>query len=414
MKLSTRIRGSGALRVLPFALVLVFFYYGTNDYADDGLGHAPTAVSDALGMIYGFAYAVASGLGVWESGRLRATGLWRLAPGRSRFRVAGSALLPVLLLSWLMLVLPVAAALLVSGVPPTPASLLPLLMALLLCAAHASIGFGVGLRTPPLITAPLMSVFVLILVTFSWTVEPTWVRHLFGQYPTTLMFGERASVLSLVPHLSLTGGIAAALWLLWLPWRPVLPRVAVALVASLAAVAGSWAMVRTWDFNPPLVTASAPVRCAGEEPRVCMPRVTASRLPETRAELVSVLADFRVAGVAYAPDVITDSMNDGRFPVSSTESRWHIPLTAIANRGNSRYQLALASVRFTCGRPDPVTRHAVRAWVARVTGEEIGHRGTTSSARRAEREIDRVNALPREQQAQWFRESLAEGCGKGG
>ncbi|MER5973918.1 hypothetical protein ABT112_30110 [Streptomyces sp. NPDC002055] len=413
MNFFTRLRVSSALRVLPFSLVLVVFYYGKNGSSPGGVDYAPTLVSEALGTMYSFAYAVVSGLGVWEGGKLRQNGLWSVGAGRSRFHIAALTLVPAILLAWLMLLSPVVLLLCERRVLPDPGSLLPLGMAMLLCIAHASIGFGIGLRLPHLIAAPLMVVLVWIVVAFSWTVEPNWVRHLFGQYPTTLMFGERATVHSLMPHILLTGGIAASMWLLWLPLSRSSIRVTLACLAALGAVGGSWAMVHTWTFNPPLLTGAAPVECAGRSPRVCMPRVTASRLPEVRDQMTSVLDDFRAAGVTRRPALISDTLNDGRFSVRSTARTWHVPLTVIADKGNSRYQFALSAVRFPCRRPDPFTGAVVQAWVARVTDEGAAYRKTTKPQQGVEAEVARVAAMSVPEQAKWFRNSLVEGCERG-
>ncbi|MFE7133744.1 hypothetical protein ACFVIM_23100 [Streptomyces sp. NPDC057638] len=412
MTFRTLLRVSAAVRVLPFAVALVLFYHHANAYTDDGLGHAPTVVSEALGSIYGYAYAIAAGLGAWESGRLRQDGLWGLGPGRSRFTIAAAALAPGVALTWLMLLLPVALALADDGTAPTAGSLPPLLMALVLCAAHASIGFGVGLRFQRLVAAPVLCVAVLVLVAFSWSVEPMWLRHLFGQYPTTLVFGERASLLSLLPHLLVAGGVAVGGWLLWLPLRPAVVRGALALAVAGGAVAGAWGTARGWDYNPPLVVGAAPERCTGGTPRVCMPTATAHRLASVRADLVSVLADFRAAGVAYAPGLVTDTLNDGRYTPRSTAARWRLPLSTLAERPHARYRLALASVRFSCPHPDPAARRAVQAWVARVTGEEPAYHAL--GARRAARELARIEALPGADRGGWLPRTLATGCGKGG
>ncbi|MEE1755716.1 hypothetical protein [Streptomyces sp. SP18CS02] len=377
-------------------------------------------VSQAIETQYAFAYAFASGLGVWESGRLRKADLWNIAPQRSRFRIAAAALAPVVVLTWLMLLLPVTVALVQTTTAPTPGSLLPLLMAMVLCMAHASIGFGVGLRVSPMIAAPVMMVLVWVVVAYSWTVDTMWVRHVLGQFPTTLMFGERATLLSLAPHILLTGGIAVGLWLLWLPLRQRLVRAALACLAVVCAAGGSWAVAHTWNYNPPLATRAAPERCLGEEPKVCVPEIAADRLPDVRSDVVSVLRDFNAVGVAHRPEVVLDSMQSGRFSPKSTDTTWHLPLAALSTKQDHRYQTALATVRFPCRRPDPMTGLVVQGWVARVTHEEpayqrmVGPLPDARSQRRLEGELSRVGAMPEAEQAEWFQDSLVSGCQKAG
>ncbi|MBQ1159668.1 tetratricopeptide repeat protein [Streptomyces sp. A73] len=128
MNLAKQLRLSSALWASPVALGITLFYFHvtfTNDYphTKGEIDYAPEVVSFALSPASALAYAAASALAAWESGRLKESGVWAIAPSRSPYRVAGQVLLPVLLLAWLMLLIPVVGGLVREGIAPTLSSL---------------------------------------------------------------------------------------------------------------------------------------------------------------------------------------------------------------------------------------------------------------------------------------------------
>lgn len=418
MNLRTSLRASSVKWAAPFALGLSLFYYFANGSApSNALSYAPTLTSSAMSTIYGVTYAIAAGLAAWESGRLRLCGVWDLAPARSRYRIAANALAPVLGLVLLIPALPVALALGSAGVLPTPGSLRLLAMTWLLCVCHAVLGFAVGLRMPRVFAAPVVTVVVWVLVSFSWSTDPFWIRHVSGQYPTYLMFGELAGLDSLVPHILFTGGIAAGVLLLWLPLRPVVLRAALACAVAVAGPSLAHRITQDWGASPPLLTGQAPMVCSGSDPKVCMPEAAAGSLPDVRGDALSVLDDLRSAGVALSPAVITDRLSDGRFGKPTTEKTWRIGLTNAARNGSVRYQVLQAAVRFPCERVDARTGDAVLWWAATVTGEEKAYRERMNRDRAPSAAEDDTRDTVREvrtrsaaEQGRWFRDSLTDAC----
>ncbi|WP_399088940.1 hypothetical protein ACGH2B_15105 [Streptomyces sp. BBFR2] len=425
MRLLLRFRSSSAAWGALFAIPLTSFYFFVTvlPVVDDGLHYAPRAVSLSLTPMYAFAYAMASCLGAWESGRLKEYGVWDLAPARSRYRVAAEVLLPVVCAASLTLVLPAALALVAAGAAPTAGSLGPLLMAVVLCGAHAVIGFGAGQRVPRFIAAPLLAVAVWILVAFSHTATAYWPRHVAGQFPGDLMFGEEATWLSLAPPLLFTGGIGLAVATLWLPVRRGLLRLVPAAALAVVPAAGALHLVGDWDHNPPLATGRGAMRCAGTAPEVCMPRERSEHLEAVRRAAVSVLADFAAAGVHRSPQRITDSINHGRFAGHSRPGEWQLPLSAAAATGQARALLTDAAVGLGCPRPSPVLATALSSWAARTTGEESALRHRQAEERdpdargrrkAAEALLRRVYREPAAEQARWFEESRRQACHGGG
>ncbi|MGW2410125.1 DUF7224 domain-containing protein [Streptomyces sp. NPDC001739] len=376
-------------------------------------------MSFPLAFSYPFAYAVVSALAVWESGRLRREEIWAFSPYRGRYRVATHALAPVVGLAWLMLILPVSIALLQSGTFPDAVSLLPLALGMILCVAHAVIGFGVGMRVPRAIAAPAMAVVVWVLTAFSRASEPFWWRHVSGHFGERLMFGEAATVQVLLPHLLLTGGIAVGVALLWLPAAPLVVRIAMSCAVSLGGFFGAYNMTKSWGPTPPLAVGHVSMDCSGHRPEVCMPTVTANALPQVARDVKSVLRDLRGAGVNQTPTLVTDRITDGRYLRPSTHRVWRVDLTRAVRDHSVRYRLGFAVASFQCSRPDLATTRAVRLWVATTIGEEraehdrVAHEAEPFHGQSdVEKIVGKVRKLPTSKQGEWFRNQMAAACNK--
>ncbi|MFJ2648595.1 hypothetical protein ACIO1C_17900 [Streptomyces sp. NPDC087420] len=422
MKLSTSLRAGSVRWAAPGVILLTLFYYVSNGSTPppESSGYAPALIASPLMSLYPLAYAVPAALATWESGRLKTTGVWALAPARSRYRVAANALLPVCLLAWTVVILPSVITLVQHTTLPTPSSLLLPAMAMFLCTAHAVIGFSVGLRTPHIITAPVMAVGVWVMVAFSQATEPLWVSNIFGQY-TDLMFGEIPKLISLVPHLLFGGSIAAGIALMWLPVRRRAIRTS---LACLVAVAGTYTacdMARPWGPNPPLLGGQAPVSCQGHAPQVCMPRATsADELASVRQDVVSALAKLRAVGVTDPPDRITDRLGDGRYSQPSTEKHWRLSLTSASGNRTVAYAVAVGAIRFPCAQVDQITGRAVLLWASTIVGAEKTYDRITASRSDPTDPTDReakvrsivreVRSEPTAQQTAWFRQNRTAAC----
>ncbi|MDT0345086.1 hypothetical protein [Streptomyces litchfieldiae] len=219
MKIPTRLRVGSALWAFPLVAGMAGFCFFESFVPDfrvheDQPDYAPTVTSAVLASLSPMVYAATSSLAAWESGRLRRDGVWGLAPARRRFRVAMDAVLPVVLLAWLVIAAVVAMALVREGVAPSLPSLSLPALAISVALAHAVIGFVVGLVVPRLIAAPLLAVGVFYAIAASWSYEPFWLRHISGRFPTDLMYGELPTLEAILPHLLFTGSIAAGLVLL--------------------------------------------------------------------------------------------------------------------------------------------------------------------------------------------------------
>ncbi|GAB2796927.1 hypothetical protein GCM10027073_31040 [Streptomyces chlorus] len=421
MRLRTSLRSSSALWALPFVIALTVLYYVIFTrvvIGDSTYGYAPALVSSALRPIYAFTYATAACLGAWEAGRLRQAAVWDLAPARSRFRIAALALVPVLGIVWLMLLLPVTVALVRNASLPTAASLAPLAMGLSVSAAYTVIGFAVGQLLRPLFAAPLTALGVYLLVGFSASTDSFWVRHILGQYPEMMTYGEQIVLSTLIPHLLPACGVALALALLWVSWGHWTLRSLVACVLVAATTGSAYNWVKDWNYNPPISAGNVTWSCQGESPKVCMPADTASRLPAVRRDVTAALTALESADIIAAPRTVVDSIADGRYGRRSTDSTWRIPLTEGADHGRITYLITRAAVRYPCAEPDTTIARQVYYWAATKTGTEDAYiqrletEGdfTSDKKKQLQSQVGEVLALGRTVQNDWYEQNLAAAC----
>ncbi|MEV7865733.1 hypothetical protein AB0P17_06435 [Streptomyces sp. NPDC088124] len=425
MRLATSLR-SGCVRwASPFALALTLFYYnvGETQPLTEFHGYAPALVASPLMMLYAFSYAISASLAAWESGRLSAAGIWQLAPARSRFRIAANIVLPVVLLSWTMLLLPPAVSLIRTTTLPTVDSLRLPAMALCLCVAHATIGFAIGLRVPRVFAVPIVAVVDFIMVAFTRAVHPYWLRHVSGQYKN-LNFGEVPALSSIAAPLLFGGGLAVGIAIMWLPLRSRLIRGLSACLVAALGIFSAYHITSGWGHDPSLISGRAPVTCRGQAPKICMPTATAAALANVRKESLAALTTLRSRGVPASPEIITDRLAEGRSYRPSTNSVWRLSLTSADRTGGVRYQVAMTAVRFPCDRADAVPARAALLWAASVVGEQERYtRSMKAEARSPQqaRDSEQIHSIvkdvlvqPVEKQSAWFQSTLTAACGGSG
>ncbi|MDT0342408.1 hypothetical protein [Streptomyces litchfieldiae] len=430
MKISTRLRVSSALWAFPLVAgiaVLYFFQSYIPEFRtyEGQPGYAPTVVSSVLASSYAMVYAVASSLAAWESGRLRRDGVWALAPARRRFRVAADAVLPVVLLAWLVIAAVVAMALVREGVAPSLPSLTLPALAMSVALAHAVIGFVVGLAVPRLIAAPLLAVGVFYVVAASWSYEPFWLRHVSGQFPVDLMYGELPTLDALLPHILFTGSLAAGLALLCAPPPGTRQRIVGAVLGCAIAMAGTLTaqrMTADWDFNPPLTAGHVPVRCTGSAPAVCAPEALSGDLEVIHRQVTSTLSRLRAAGIEV-PDLesVNDSSASGRHESASTERAWWFSLVSSHRSGTTPLAVVTHAVEIPCDEPDPVLSRAALLWAAMAAGAEDLYLSWQREEMRqytegqdwlaaAEDRVAEAGRLSPSEQTDWFHAELRRAC----
>lgn len=421
MRVRTLIRTSSALPALPLALGLVVLYYfaETRDRLDFwAVPHAPTLVQQSIQVMYALSYALVSATAAWQGARLTEAGVWHTAPCRPRWQIIALTLSPVVGLGWLMLGTPVVLAFMQRPTRPTWDSLPPLLLGLLLCGAHALIGFTVGRWVKPLLAAPGLASVVFVAVAFPHSMEPMVLRHIMGEYAVDLGFGESATAESLLAQLLPTAGLAGAVALGWARFRPA-ARALLAAALVTASTGAAYTIAKDWDHNPSIHTGGVTTVCRGTDPEVCMPEQAADSIGPVRDTIVRTYDLLRTYGVVDTPPkTVEDTMAHGRFAPDSTDDTLYLPL-ADAHRDH-RVEAAVieASVHFPCEAADPTSLRAVSMWLEKKLGHSTSYQrlaaGDPFYDRARHRElterVDRISAQSAAEQAAWYRSTVTDAC----
>ncbi|MEU6814978.1 hypothetical protein [Streptomyces sp. NPDC046860] len=315
------------------------------------------------------------------------------------------------------MLVPPAVSLARSATMPTPGSLLLPLAALVLCVAHAVLGFAVGCVLPRLIATPILAVADWIVVAFTRSVLPYWPRHVSGQFGS-IGYGEVPDLVTAAVPVLLAGGIALGLMTLWLPlgWRVL--RVAVAAAIAVGSVLGAYRTAVNWSATPPLTGGNVAMVCEGTAPRMCVPEINADRLPQVQRDTAEALRTLRASGATAAdPELITDSYADGRRQRKSTDTEWRMVLMNPVRDGTAVYQIVIRSLHFRCQNVDAVSAHSAWLWAAMKTGQEDVYNkrreleGRDPVAVKLERQVrqdvGRVRDEPAAEQTRWIKRTLA-------
>jgi hypothetical protein len=424
VRIPVQVRVSSATWAAPAVLALLVLYYEKQKATPlpSLHGYAPALISHGFESHYALAYGAAAALASWESGRLKQDGVWASAPVRSQARIAVTVLLPVWLLAWFTMLLPAGVTLAQARALPSLSSLPLVVMPLVVGIAYSVLGFAAGLVVSRVVAAPVLAAGVWYAVAASWSFsDPMWIRHVLGQYPTTLMFGELPTWTSLFAHILFVGSAALAVGLFALvrgPWPArLLGAVAVVLTGTLSA----YSIVADWKTTPTLVEGHAPISCAGHEPHVCMPHVTAGKSARIQATYQSVTRAFAAAHVPVrAPETISDSILDGRYPRSSTATDWYLPLSDTANPETLRFQFAELATMPRCGSPDRAAEQQLALWTGAVAGartaalareqEEAFTPEQQNSLEQAARTVLDIEKKPPAAQGAWYTATIQEAC----
>lgn len=421
MRLRTLVRTSSALPALPPAIVLVVLYYtsGTREQiAFWPYPYAPTLVQQPIELMYAVTYAVVSAAAAWQGARLREAGVWQAAAHRPAWQIITLTLAPVVALGWLMFVTPVVMAFVQTPTWPTWDSLPPLLLGMVLCCAHALIGFSIGRWIRPIIAAPVLMCLVFVVVAFPHSMNPPWLRHIMGEYSAQLGFGESATLVSMVAQLLPTAGVAAAVALLWVGRWHLTVRVLLGTTLALAATTGAYALTRNWNFNPSLNAGQVTVVCSGQAPKVCMPEQARDDLPEVSTEVRTTYAKLKTYGVVKnVPKTVRDSIVYGRFEPEPSATTAYIPLSLAYKNDTVVATIVDGTPKFGCD-ADPEASTTVNMWLAEQLGRTISYESiaagnpfyTRTQHEKITKTVDEVSNRPVAEQRSWYRQMLKDGC----
>ncbi|MFE5209852.1 hypothetical protein [Streptomyces sp. NPDC056600] len=428
MRLWTLFRSSAALRLAPFAIGLCLYLYFPSNQSRvlDTVPYAPAVVLQAIGVTTPYIYATAAGLGVWQMGRAKRSGLFDYPLVRRQFSMAIQLAIPVVTLGVIMLTLPIACALVQTGVAPTVNSLwIPLQQGFIVCC-YTLLGMAVGYWFPPLIAAPLLAAGVAFFVSFSVVMEPFWWRNILGKYYDPLLYGEMPVWQALVAPMVVASAMACAGTVTWIFRKRGISVAVLALVIVATGLFAGQYMVRDFGSSIPVAAVSGSATCTSGTPRICVPSYAAPSLGKVTRVSESALKQLRTNGISVSPVEIRSTELDGRHTRPSTPTIWRLPLTGpTAPRAHYerslRYKLSLLSVVPPCSRPDPVVANKAAFFAATTVGarEEFetqlrswgrAGKGRSHIVQEIAQDAERALRLPRQQRKAWYGETVKSAC----
>jgi hypothetical protein len=428
VRLWTLFRSSAALRLAPFAIALcLYFYFPSNqNQVLRTVPYAPAVVLQAIGVTTPYIYATVAGLGVWQMGRAKKSGIFDYPLVRRQVRMAAQLALPTITLGVVMLALPIACALAETGVAPTMNSLwIPLQQSFIVCC-YTLLGMAVGYWFPPLVAAPLLAAAVQFLVSFSVMMEPVWWRNILGKYYDPLMYGELPVWQALAAPMLWASAMACAATITWMLRTRPYGAAAAALVIALAGLLAAQYMVRDFGESIPVVATGGTAACTSDAPRICVPTYAAPSLGKVTRMSRSVLDDLRANGIAASPVEIRSTELDGRHSPPSTREIWRLPLTGPSSprtgyERSLRYKLSMLSVSLPCKQPDPLQGNKAALFAAATAGAQEQFEGALRSWSRAgegrgriaeeiKQDTEAALRLPAAQRKAWYRETVNSAC----
>ncbi|MFG2490481.1 hypothetical protein ACGFSD_05340 [Streptomyces caniferus] len=416
MNVKALLRTSSATFLAAPVLVFTFFVaYSSGNLAQYDNRHPPTVSAAAFQALI-FAAATVAGCGAWEAGRLRQSGIWDLAPWRSKYRIAAQRLsLPVALGVAVMMVMTVMRFVQAS-VFPDAASLPAVVIGLLLPIPYAVIGFAIGnVSRSPVICAPLVMAGTWFFIGYagnnSTDIPGTlWLRHATAYTMSSPEIDQVISPVALLVPVVFTCAVAGAATLLWGPWRSA-TRIALAGLLAVSGLATSCAVASSWGYRTPMTTSALAEKCSNlAGVNVCVPELYQDMLPRVQTTASSIVERLHRAGVP-APKKVTHT----RLDASAGLEVWHIwflPRTSTGELAESLAHAPLNDAEWSClGRKDFKRADALELWLRSAAGLDSGDaasdRGTVTA-------VEKVKTLPVGEQAAWFAQAQAQArsCGK--
>ncbi|MEU8680401.1 hypothetical protein [Streptomyces sp. NPDC048611] len=418
MKVKALLRSSSVTFLAAPVLVFTFFVaYSSGSLAQYDNRHPPTVSAAAFQALI-LAASAAAGCGAWEAGRLRQSGIWDMAPWRSRYRIAAQRLsLPVALGIAVMAVMTVMRFVQAS-VFPDAASLPVVAVGLLLPVPYAVIGFAIGnVSRSPVVCAPLVMAGTWFFIGYagnnSTDIPGTlWLRHAAAYTMSSPEIDQAISPAGLLVPVMFTCTVAGSAMLLWGPWRSAV-RITLAGLVAVAGLAASCAVTSGWGYRTPMITSAQAEKCstrAGVD--VCVPELYQDMLPRVRTTAGPIVERLHRAGVPAPRKVIYTRLEPG---VDTGVWRiWFLPRTSTDELAASVAHAPLNDAEWSClGRKDFQQADVLERWLRSTAGLKAGD---SASDRETVAAVEKVMQLPVGEQAAWFAEAQARArsCGKAG
>ncbi len=340
--------------------------------------------------------------GAWEGGRLRRAGWFTLPHVRTPLTVAITALLPTLLVGSLITFGIIGIRLVIGGV------LLPdirmIITTLVILTTHTLLGFAIGVRMPVVVSVPLVFLVDFFALGLPLTLDPLWLRHLTGIWPSCCLIGADLAPAALLGALVFTGGLAVTAGLLLHPHLTAF-RLALALLPAIIGAGAGVQFVRGFGPDPTIARDPALLVCSTGQPRVCVWPEHQPRLEEVAAIAASAGAAWQQAGIA-----VPDEFSEGQpgsptvrgFGFSMRSDHYTI-LNALAYSLLPPWpECAFSGISPYLGAP---AEGYVLAWLNTIAGmppEQLAGRFSPDQLQ----VVATVRALPLERQQAWLERNL--------
>ncbi|WDN55113.1 magnesium transporter [Streptomyces clavuligerus] len=384
---------------------------------------AAQAASYALHAPVPMAAAAAAGLTAVEATRLRALGTWDSGTVRPTWRIAVQpVLITVVSLSTLVAGV-MAGGLWVVGVLPDLYALHLMAIVVVLLTAHAVIGFVVGRRLHALYSAPLVSVLAFMGISFPLGTDSFWAHHITGSV-NWVGFGEAYSPAMTVAALLPTVCLALACVTLAGARRDPIRHISLSLVLAIGGLVGAYGITKDWRSIPPTAKGLAPVVCAGERPRVCLPEAGSDHIADVRSTLANMTDRLAAKGVIpRVPRLVTDAIVADDRRIDTAGESWTLALTGGDARQALREDIAISVVGMPCENPDWNVLHYNTLWAAQTIGvgedylewlsRETQEFSQGQTKEQLLAETARVSGLPLPDQKTWYAQQLRSACPTG-
>lgn len=354
-----------ALRVMPaawFAIGVAAFsaWYATLITSPAGYGTAATAAaSGALPFIGAFV----AGTAAWEGSRLRRGDVWGRPWVRPSWRIALAALFwPAAAGLIAVTAATVTRHLAVAAAAPNAAIVAVMALDVV---TYATVGFAIGVLTPPALATPLAASLALLWVAFVPAMYPVWLRHLTGMYRDCCALGEDIAPQALAASIAIDLSLIAAAAVCCAVNASRIARTAIAVaVLAVGALVGV-RLASALTFAPVQPREASQLTCSEKDGvQVCLWPEHAAAAEAITGAIAKVRSRWLAAGIE-APAAITEGLG------APTPGTLRVQIIDTSNDG---VILAMATSKL----PSPVdcghgTTGAVaylylRAWFAAVGG----------------------------------------------
>jgi hypothetical protein len=425
MRLATQLRIAPAVWLTPVMTGLVVLYVAQSITFAPREPYVLGLTARAMNVL-GLAVPVFAAAAAWEAGRLARGGAWDMPIVRHRLSVAGWAVAPAIVGGSLVILIAVLQVLTYEGLLLPDLGVMALAVALLV--SHVLAGFGVGLWLKRVVAVPLV-----LLVSFAWFVLPRvsqiqWPRHVTG---TSLeLCCSPYEVLAPVVGAGLlivAAGLAIAAAVL-IVRRPAGRSLAILAATPLVTAIVLGAAVAAEQVGPAAARTDPADACrSGERVTVCVWPEHAPGLPFVVSVADEVVGRWQRAGITV-PTVFREG------PVADADEAARIRLWARSDRHRVLQELVGAVVPPywaarppACARTEPwpsaIASPYLSVWLSTVAGMpesirrfqfEGDERPDSDYFADTPREaivpvrplVDRVLALPRDEQAAWVEANL--------